>query len=157
MRKIGVCVSNDRVKNPFKKTLQLITKNIVVGVGCKKNISSENLSEFIWRIMGQNGISLFRICQLNTIDVKKDEAAIAEFANKLNIPANFYSAEQLMNARGDFSKSEFVMKTVGADNVCERAAAISGGRIIITKQAENGITFAAAELPVDIDFEREIL
>ena len=154
---IGVCVSDNRTRKTFKKTLHLIPKNIVAGVGCRKNTSLKNLSEFIWRIMGENGISLFRICQLNTIDVKKDEAAVAEFANKLNIPANFYSAEQLMNVDGDFSKSKFVMKTVGADNVCERAAAISGGRIIITKQAENGITFAAAELSVDIDFEREIL
>lgn len=154
---IGVCVSNNRVNEPFRKTLHLITKNIVVGVGCRKNTSPENFALFIFRVLEQNGISIFRICQLNTIDFKKDETAVTEFVKKMNIPANFYSAEQLMNVTGEFSKSEFVMKTVGADNVCERAAAISGGKIIIPKQAENGMTLAAAELPVDIDFEREIL
>lgn len=154
---IGVCVSNSRDKEAFRKTLHLIPKNIVVGVGCRKNTSPEKFAEFICRILEQNGIPSFRVCQLNSIDAKKDEAAVAEFARKLNVPANYYSAEQLMNVSGEFSRSEFVMKAVGADNVCERAAAISGGRIIIPKQAENGMTFAAAELHVDIDFEREIL
>ncbi len=154
---IGVCISNNMDKKPFRKTLHLITKNIVVGVGCRKNISPENFAVFIYSVLEQNSISLFRICRLNTIDVKKEEAAVAEFVKKINIPANFYSARQLMNVKGEFSRSEFVMKAVGADNVCERAAVISGGKIIIPKQARNGMTLAAAELPVDIDFEREIV
>ncbi len=154
---IGICVSNSRDKKPFKKTLHLIAKNIVVGVGCRKNTNPEKFAEFICRILEKNDIPLFRVCQLNTIDAKKGEAAVAELAKKMNLPANFYSAEKLMNVSGEFSRSEFVMKAVGADNVCERSAAILGGRIIIPKQAENGMTFAAAELHVDIDFEKEIL
>ena len=32
----------------------------------------------------------------------------------------------------------------GVDNVCERAAAAAGGRIIVPKQANNGVTAAVA-------------
>jgi cobalt-precorrin 5A hydrolase len=47
-----------------------------------------------------------------------------------------------MAVEGDFSSSDFVMETTGADNVCERAVAAAGGRIIVRKAAKYGITVA---------------
>lgn len=49
------------------------------------------------------------------------------------------------------------MKTTGADNICERSAVCGGGKLIVRKIAENGMTFAAAEEELVIDFERRIL
>ena len=46
---------------------------------------------------------------------------------------------------------------MGVDNVCERSAKADGGRIIVKKQAGNGMTFAAAEFDFKVDFERKIL
>ena len=45
---------------------------------------------------------------------------------------------------GDFTPSEFVKGVTGVDNVCERAAAAAGGRVIVPKQARNGVTVAVA-------------
>ena len=42
--------------------------------------------------------------------------------------------------------------TVGVDNVCERAAAASGGAIIVKKTAVNGVTVAVAEEKWGIEF-----
>ena len=64
----------------------------------------------------------------------------------------FYSAEQLSAVPGCFSTSEFVRNTVGVDNVCERAAAASGGEIIVKKTAINGVTAAVAEMKWGIEF-----
>ena len=89
--------------------------------------------------------------------MKKNEKAIAAFAEKYKIPLKFYTNEELMNVRGEFSSSEFVMKTTGADNVCERSALAGGGKLLVPKQTENGVTFAAAETDIIIDFERDIL
>ena len=50
------------------------------------------------------------------------------------------------------TKSDFVKNTVGVDNVCERAAAAGGGRIIVPKTALNGVTVAVAELKWGIEF-----
>lgn len=157
VKSIGVCVSADEKLSPFERTLHLVPRNISLGIGCKRNISPEALSEFVKRVLNENNIPLYRLCCVCTIDVKKDEAAILKFAGDDHLPLKFYTAEQLMNVRGDFSPSEFVLGTVGADNVCERSAAVEGGRIIIPKRAENGMTLAAAENAVILDFERTIL
>lgn len=153
---IGICVSADMNKNPFKQTLHLVPKNIVIGAGCKKNTDPKAFSSFISSALKSNGLDLCRVAELRTIDKKRDEAAILEFCRKNAVPVRFLTAEELMAVEGDFFSSDFVMKTVGADNVCERSAA-SGGRLIVRKSAKDGMTFAAAERDIDIDFEREIL
>ena len=67
-------------------------------------------------------------------------------------------AEELMKVSGDFESSDFVRETTGADNVCERSAVMcSGGKLVIRKTAADGVTVAAAEKPVFLDFERKTL
>ena len=48
---------------------------------------------------------------------------------------------------GEFTASAFVSRTVGVDNVCERAAvaAADGGSLLIHKQAMDGVTIAVAK------------
>ena len=59
-----------------------------------------------------------------------------------------------MALKGDFTPSAFVEKTVGADNVCERAAVKgSGGRLFIQKRSCDGVTVAAAIRDIQITFE----
>ena len=63
-----------------------------------------------------------------------------------------------MNAAGDFTKSEFVRSVTGVDNVCERSAVLgSGGKLVIRKTALNGVTVAAAEMPLRIDFKKKVI
>ena len=51
--------------------------------------------------------------------------------------------------------SDFAEQITGADNICERSAVLcSGGSLIIRKTARDGVTAAAAEIPVEIDFEK---
>lgn len=154
---IGIEISENISCNPFKKTLHLVPKNIVVGIGCRRNTDVNALENFILENLAKNNIRLWQISSINTIDLKKNEDAILRFSEKYNIPLKFFPAEQLMAVPGDFSSSEFVMKTTGANNVCERSACAGGGRIFAPKCAGNGMTIAAARLPVHIDFEREIL
>ncbi len=155
--KIGTCISSDINKNPFEKTLHLVPKNIIIGVGCRKNIDKNIFSEFILKKLDEFKIPIFRVLEIHSIDLKKEEKAIASFAEKFKIPLKFYTNEELMKIGGEFSTSDFVMKTTGTDNVCERSALADGGRLLVSKQAENGMTFAAAEIDITIDFERDIL
>ena len=64
------------------------------------------------------------------------------------------TAAELMSAEGEFAHSDFVEQTTGADNICERAAVCAGGKIIVRKTAENGVTCAVGKLPVTVVFER---
>ena len=149
----GICISDSVKNSPFAITLHLIPRNIIIGAGCKKDISPDVFERFILDRLDENGIPICRVCTLHTIDVKRNEPAMNQFCRKYGIEMRTFTAGQLMNAKGSFEGSQFVLKTVGADNVCERSAAL-GGRIIIHKQSGCGVTFAAAEKEVTIDFGR---
>lgn len=152
----GICISETKDKRPFRHTLNLVPKSISVGFGCKKNTDCEMFENFVLDNLKRNNINLTQVRFAATIDIKKNEAAILRFCRKYSIRLKFYTAEQLMNAEGEFSASEFVQETTGADNVCERSAAMEGGIIIVPKYSESGMTFAAALNKTDIDFERRI-
>lgn len=154
---MGICISKNLMKNPFQKTLHLIPKNIIIGIGCKKNTPPDVLEKFIMRNLNDHDIEIFRLKKICSIDIKRNESAIAEFSSKFLVPAEFFSAEELMKVQGEFSTSEFVMQTTGADNICERSAVCGGGTLIVKKISENGMTFAAAEEEFIIDFEKRIL
>ena len=77
--------------------------------------------------------------------MKKDEAALNRFCEKYHLPLLTYSADALRAVPGIFAHSDFVEKTVGVGNVCERAAVLaSGGALLMGKTAWAGITFALA-------------
>ncbi len=154
---IGIKISEDYSGDPFGKTLHLVPKNIVIGTGCKRNTDAETFENFILKNLEKYNIPIWRVRSVNTINLKKNENAICSFSKKYGISLSFFSAEQLMAVQGNFSRSEFVLKTTGTDCVCERSACADGGRLLFPKYAENGMTIAAAELPVHIDFEKEIL
>lgn len=152
----GICISENKNKKPFLHTLNFVPKNISVGFGCKKNTDCEMFENFVLDNLKQNNIDITQLRFAATIDIKMNETAILQFCRKYSIPLKFFTAQQLMTAEGEFTSSEFVKKTTGADNVCERSAAMEGGKIIVPKYSENGMTFAAAVNQTDIDFERRI-
>lgn len=143
---------------PYDVTLRLIPKNVVLGLGCKRGTSAQAIEDAVMAALNENGIPFERVCAAATIDIKADEEGMLEFCRSHRLPFFTYSAEELSSADGDFSASDFVKKTTGVDNVCERSAVkCSGGKLIISKTAAEGVTVAAAEKPVLIDFERTIL
>ncbi len=155
--RVGLYIGRDTHFKPFDVTLNLVPKNIVVGIGCKKNTPCDVIENRVKQALSQLSISPDRIRSVSSLDVKSEESGLLEFCRRRKIPINFYSAEELMSVYGDFTASDFVKKTVGVDNVCERSAAASGGKLIMRKNSADGVTVAAAELDVEIDFERKIL
>lgn len=155
--KIGIYIGIDDAKKPFETTLFLPPKNIVVGIGCKRGTSCEMIEAHVTACFESAKISEERLCAAATIDIKSDEKGLLEFCRKRKIRLLTYSAEELMSVNGDFKSSDFVLKTTGTDNVCERSVARSGAKLILPKTAENGVTAALGELPVSIDFERKML
>ena len=144
-------------KMPFPVTLVLVPKNIVLGIGCKRGTSAGCISDTVLKALLDAWIGMKRVCTVASIDLKSGEAGLLSFAESLGAETRFFTAEQLAAAEGEFSPSEFVRSVTGVDNVCERSAVCCGGALIMRKFAENGVTVAAAELPVEIDFERKIL
>lgn len=146
----GICISREN-KKPFPITLNLYPKDVVIGIGCKKNCNTveESLIDF----MNEHHIKIDSVRALATIDIKKEEKGIVDLCRKYNVPLLTFTAKELEEARGDFSSSDFVKQTVGVDNVCERAVVKSGGQITHRKTTVNGTAIAAGTLNINIDFE----
>lgn len=132
--------------------LMLTTKEYVVGLGCKKGKTFEELKEFlrkqifIFKKEQKKEIAIHQIYGLSSIDIKQKEQGILELCSFFHIPFYTYSAEELKKAKGEFLASEFVNKTVGVDNVCERSASIlaNNAKLLVHKQTQEGMSFAMA-------------
>ena len=138
-----------RTHEPFETTLRLIPRAVTLGIGCRRGISADAVKAAIEKTLGENGIDLRSVTKIASVDLKKDEAGLCASARDLGAELVFYSAEELAAVPGSFTESEFVKKTVGVGNVCERAAVLGCGAkdasaLLMKKTAENGVTVAAA-------------
>lgn len=133
-------------RESHQNCLNLIPRKYVLGLGCKRGKILEDIDKAVTEAVCEAGIDFNSIGFLATVDLKKDEEGIRRFCRKYKIKTELYTADQLNSVQGQFDSSEFVNKTVGVDNVCERAAvkAACGGSLILPKQAKDGVTVAIA-------------
>ena len=152
--KSGIAVSLRADIKPFEYTLNLLPRILHVGIGCRKNTPAPEIELAVKSAFEESGFDIRCICRVSSIDLKKSEFGLLLFAERLNLPLAFYSAEELTKAEGRFSGSDFVKSVTSTDNVCERAASLSsgGGRFVLKKTVKNGITVAAAEEDFNIYF-----
>lgn len=142
--RVGVAVTERLMDPPFPVTLWLRPRRLVLGTGCRKDLPPEVFEEKAMAFLKENGVSLLSLRAVATIDRKKDEKALTFFCEKYGIPLLTYSAEELRAVPGHFAHSDFVEKTVGVDNVCERAAVLAGGKLLAGKTSLEGLTLALA-------------
>lgn len=153
---LGICISLRKDCNPFRRTLKLVPKALVTGIGCKKGTKKQSVEQAVEHIIEKEQIELCALGKMASIDLKKDEQGILDFVREKEIPFVTFPAGELMQTEGIFTVSDFVSSVTGADNVCERSAVLAageGGRLIQRKQAENGVTAALALMEWRISFE----
>lgn len=144
---VGISVSEDPSKRPFKDTLRLSPKDWIIGVGCRKNIDPEVFETLLKDFLKINDIPEERVRLIASIDLKKGETALIEAARKRRIGFITFTSKELSSIEGNFSASSFVKSVTGADNVCERAACLASGNFpIVKKYSMNGATFAASRI-----------
>ncbi|MBS6396127.1 MAG: cobalt-precorrin 5A hydrolase [Clostridiales bacterium] len=133
---------------PFPRTLHLVPKAVVLGVGCRKGTSAEHILRVVEQALKKHGLFRESIREIASIDLKKEEAGILSLAQRWQIPFITYTAQELQEAESEdgFTESEFVRAVAGVGNVCERAALLGAGarRLLIPKTACEGVTVAAA-------------
>lgn len=139
---LGIWVTDQWGEDPFPKTLRLVPKSLTLGIGCRRGTPAEAIEEAVMEAL--EGLGLWAVAGVATIDLKKDEAGLMELCQHYGWPLTVYSAGALAQAEGEFTPSAFVASVTGVDNVCERAAVLGGGRLIVPKRAKNGVTVAVA-------------
>ena len=138
-------------------SLRLVPKAVILGVGCRRETDPEYMKEKVCAFLKVHKIDPLAVKAIASVDVKQDEPAVLGlkqvFCMEPYCEQRFYTPEQLNQVPGDFKESAFVKRQIGVGNVCERAACAQGGRLLVGKQAGDGITIAAAlEWQGELDF-----
>lgn len=137
--------------------LLLYPRDIVAGIGCRKGISEFQIEKEVRNACNKHGISMKRLGKIASIDLKKEEIGLQQFAKNYQLPFVTFSAEELKQIEHVSGESEFVRQVTGVGNVCERAVMLAacGGDMIQAKQAGKGVTVALAQQEKrSIKFER---
>lgn len=135
-----------------KDILVLVPKDIVAGIGCRKDIGKEAIEAALNKALKEAEIEKAAVCEIASIDLKKEEKGLTGLCEEWNVPFVTYCAEQLQAVEGEFAASEFVRQITGVDNVCERCAAIHGEEIIFHKKAYDGVTVALSRRKGMVEF-----
>lgn len=131
---------------PHPETLTLIPRDYVLGMGCRKDTSPQEVEEFAQSMLDHQGITVEELRGLTSVDLKAEEPAMLALAKKWDLPFFTFTSEELNAIPGEFTPSTFVLEQVGTDNVCERSAvALGGGTLVLKKQIHRGITLALAK------------
>jgi len=143
-----VIISNQKFKLQ-ENQLQLIPRNIVLGIGCRKNTAAAEIRTALNRFLAELNLLPASIKKIATIDLKKEEEGILELAAENNWPLEIVSREKIkaIEADLDIKKSDFVKKITGAAAAASPAAilASAAGKLIVDKKKYEGITFSVFE------------
>lgn len=129
------------------QVLQLIPKDLTIGIGCRRGTSCSALQTALARFLEQTGLDARGICRITSIDRKKEEQGLIDLAAELKVSFVTYTSEELLQAPGEYPSSEFVREITGVDNVCQRSAMLGAGDgavCLVEKTVVDGITMAAA-------------
>lgn len=149
----GDCDAALTLRRESGDILRLVPAIAVLGVGCRRGASRTALEWAFAELLDGNRLNSLAFRKVCSIDLKREEPGLLAFCEKRGLPLETFSAEELRNVEGDFSPSAFVESVTGVDNVCERSAVLgSGGRLIVKKQAGEGVTMAAALEPFSPDW-----
>lgn len=142
---MGVFVGHTMDK-PFKNTLRLATKSLILGIGCKSNTPYEDIKTAVDELFEKENLNLDSVKMISSVSIKANESGIIRLASELGVNFATYSVYYLGNIAGQFSYSEFVKNEIGLDCVCERAALAKGGKLIVKKHKFPGVTLAVAKV-----------
>lgn len=133
--------------------LILYARPYVVGIGCRAGISSASILRQYYDFLQRHGLDPHEILALASVDRKAKEEALLALHRQERLAFYTRSPAELMKAEGIFHHSDFVMQTLGCDNVCERAALViarefspegTSAGLLIPRETGEKVTFAVA-------------
>ena len=142
-----VYIGKPKVTN-VKALLYLEQRDYVLGVGCRKGKTASELISFITEKLASAGLCWSDLDCMASVDIKKEEPGLMQLSAEKHLEFRTFTSEELEAVPGDFAESEFVRSQVGTGSVAERAAVAAAGgsgKIIIPKQAKDGMTMAVVQ------------
>lgn len=130
--------------------MYLRPKNLIIGIGCRKNTDSTIIINAINNALARVHCSPLSIKKITSIDIKSQEQGILKASEFYNVPVSFFAKERLKekyDQNVDLASSEFVYEKIGVEGVCEPAALLGGKKtkIILPKTVYQQTTIAIAQ------------
>ena len=140
---------NKNIENLNEKIIKVTPKDIVIGVGCKKNTDSKHMKNSLIKFLAEYNIDINAVKEIGSIEIKKDEKAIIDLAKFLDVKFKTFSVEEISKVDHLYEKSDWVKKNVEVYSVSDPVAhLLSEGRVIINKQKYDGITFSIGRIDI---------
>lgn len=126
--------------------LKLIRKNIILGMGCRKDVDKDKVKNFIVDTLRKYNIDLRSVKMISTVEVKKHEKALISLSEFLNCPMEIHSLKEIEAIEHKYKGSDFVKKSIGVRAVCEPCVELSGGELLTDKLSFEGITLCIGKV-----------
>jgi len=144
---VKLTVTHHKAK-PAKNELVFHPQRLVLGVGCERGCSTDELIELCKKVLDQHDLAPQSIAAITSIDLKSDEISILSLADYFGVEPKFFDAQELDTQRARLKNpSDIVFAEVGCHGVCEGAALAAvgeNGELIVPKQKSKRATCAIA-------------
>lgn len=127
------------------EALVLVRKNIILGIGCRKDVPKEKMLDFIRESLKEYGYREDSILKISTIDLKSKEEAILNISQVFDLPLEIHSRDEVRKIEHLFKCSDFVRKSIGVGAVAEPCVYLSGGEIVVERISKEGMTLCIGE------------
>lgn len=127
------------------EALVLVRKNLILGIGCRKDVPKEKMLDFIRESLKEYGYREDSILKISTIDLKSKEEAILNISQVFSLPLEIHSRDEVRKIEHLFKCSDFVRKSIGVGAVAEPCVYLSGGEIVVERISKEGMTLCIGE------------
>jgi cobalt-precorrin 5A hydrolase len=132
---------------PVITTATETLKPLVIGVGCRRGVSNEQIGSAIEHGLARVERSLSEVREIATIDLKQNEPGLQAWSGRNNVALRVISRELVQQRPWVTEPSDWVRKNIGVDGVCEACALLATyrGRLLLPKTILDGVTVAIVE------------
>ncbi|CAN5720084.1 hypothetical protein BH10CYA1_BH10CYA1_48060 [soil metagenome] len=143
--RLAFAVSNLVNATPVVTTATESIKPLVLGIGCRKNTTCEQIESLVAKTLFDRNLNEIRC--VATIDAKANEQGLLTFCQKHDLPMRVFSRLDVAARNWSTEPSAWVQENLGVDGVCEPCAlmATARGRLIVPKTTLNGVAVAIVE------------
>ena len=142
----GIIRITNKSDKKFDTCLKLIRKNIVLGIGCKKDYNPAEMREKVLDALRENNIHEKSVAAVCSIDLKAGEKTILELSDFFKASYKTYSVKEIAAVEHLFKGSDYVKSAVGVGAVAEPCVYLAGAHIIVPKKNMGGMTLTIGEI-----------
>jgi cobalt-precorrin 5A hydrolase len=132
---------------PVITTATETLKPLIIGVGCRRGVSSEQIDSAIEHGLERIERSRSEVREIATIDLKQDEPGLNAWCERNGVALRVIRRELVQQRPWVTEPSAWVRKNICVDGVCEACALLATfrGRLLLPKTILNGVTVAIVE------------